>query len=109
MPCARGTRAQVDAARAQDRRIPPGFLAPHDRMEALRPFVDEFWTLVLGTSYLTSFVSNESRFSSWEHYVGGREALIAKVKDVYDVDIASIYDEPIPVILRRVISLSNRR
>ena len=77
--------------------------APNDQIEALRPLVDEFWSEVLGTSYTASFVSNESRFSSWEHYLpGGRNELIQKVKDKYGVDIAPCYDEPIPVILRRI-------
>jgi len=77
--------------------------APNDQIEVLRPFVDEFWSEILGTSYLTSFVSNESRLSSWEHYVsGGRPALIQKVKERYGVDITAFYDDPIPDVLGRV-------
>ncbi len=83
------------------RRAPIGF-APDDRIQALHPFIDEFWEQVLGTSMATSFVSNESRFSSWEHYVGGREQLIARVQEQYGVDISHFYDDPIPDVLRRI-------
>jgi len=76
--------------------------APNDRIEALRPFVEEFWDAILGTSYSTSYVSNFSRFSSWEHYVGGREALIARVRAVYGVDISHYYDGLIADILIRI-------
>ena len=78
--------------------------APNDQIEALRPFVDEFWSEILGTAYATSFVSNESRLSTWaERYLpGGRAELIQKVKDRYGVDISAYYDEPIPVVLRRI-------
>ena len=77
--------------------------APNDQVESLRPFVDEFWSEILGTSYSTSFVSNGSVLSSWEHYLsGGREELIQKIKDKYGVDIADYYDEPIPIVLTRI-------
>lgn len=78
--------------------------APNDQIEALRPFVDEFWSEVLGTSYATSFVSNESRLSTWAgHYLsGGCTELIQRVKARYGVDVSAYYDEPIPVVLRRI-------
>jgi len=77
--------------------------APNDQIESLRPFVDEFWSDILGTSYSTSFVSNGSVLSSWEHYLsGGHDELIKKVKDKYGVDISVYYDEPIPVVLTRI-------
>jgi len=78
--------------------------APNDQIESLRPFVDEFWSEILGTSYGTSFVSNESRLSMWaERYLpGGRAELIQKVRAKYGVDISAYYDEPIPVVLRRI-------
>jgi len=77
--------------------------ASNDEIEALRPLVDEFWTEILGTSYATSFVSNESRLSTWDHYLpGGRAELILKVKDRYGVDISPYYDEPIPTVLQRI-------
>jgi hypothetical protein len=80
-------------------RAQPRF-APNDQVEAFRPFVDEFWSEILGTSYLTSFVSNKSRLSTWEQYVlGGRPALVQKVKDRYGVDITPFYDDPIPDVL----------
>jgi hypothetical protein len=83
------------------RRAPIGF-APDDRIQALHPFIDEFWERVLGTSMSTSFVSNQSRFSSWEHYVGGREQLIERVQEQYWVDISAFYDDPIPDVLTRI-------
>lgn len=77
--------------------------AAHEEIEALRPLVDEFWSEMLGTSYATLFVSNESRLSSWEHYLsGGRTELIEKVQGKYGVDISAFYDEPIPVVLGRI-------
>lgn len=102
---------RVQMMKEQGRPIPlPGSgrgrarFAPNDRIEALRPFVDEFWSEILGTSYATSFVSNESRLSTWAgHYLpGGRTELIQKVKTKYGVDISPYYDEPIPVVLRRI-------
>ena len=83
-------------------RAKPRF-APNDQIEALRPFIDEFWAEILGTSYARSFVSNESRLSSWDRYLPGRRTeLIEKVKAKYGVDISTCYDEPIPVVLRRI-------
>jgi predicted RNase H-like HicB family nuclease len=77
--------------------------APNDQIEALRPFVDEFWSEILGASYATSFVSDESRLFSWDHYLaGGRAELIQKVRVKYGVDISAYYDEPIPAVLRRI-------
>jgi len=77
--------------------------APNDQVELLRPFVDEFWSDIINTSYSTSFVSNGSVLSSWDHYLsGGRDELIQKVKDKYGVDISDYYDEPIPVVLTRI-------
>ena len=76
--------------------------APNERVEALRPFVEEFWRDVLGTSYATSYVSDESTLDAWEHYAGGRDALIARVLERYGVDISGFYREPIPMVLARV-------
>ena len=81
--------------------------ASNDQIEALRPLVDEFWSEILGTSYTTSFVSNESRLSAWDHYLsGGRAELIQKVREKYGVDISSHYEEPIPTVLRLIRSAS---
>lgn len=75
--------------------------APNDQIEKLHPLVDDFWERVLGVSYNASFVSNESIFDAWEHYVpGGRQELIARVKAIYRVDITEYYDKPIPIVLR---------
>ena len=76
--------------------------APNDQIEQFRPLVDDFWQRILGTSYRTSFVSNESTLEVWEHmYVsGGRQELIARVKAIYGVDITDYYDRPLPIVLR---------
>lgn len=76
--------------------------APNDQIETLRPLVDDFWERVLGTSYNTSFVSNESTLDGWAHlYIpGGRPELIARVKALYGVDITDYYDRPLPIVLR---------
>lgn len=81
--------------------------APNDQIEKLRPFVDDFWQRILGTSYDTSFVSNESTLDAWEHYIpGGRQELIARVKALYGVDIADDYERPLPIVLQ---SISEKR
>jgi hypothetical protein len=78
--------------------------APNDKIEELRPFADEFWKKILGTSYSISFVSSESYFNSWEHYLdGGKDELIKKVKQNYSVDISIIYDKPIHEVLKFII------
>jgi hypothetical protein len=46
--------------------------------------------------------SRSSLLASWQHYVGGRDALIDRVRQVYGVDITPYYDEPIPIVLRKV-------
>jgi hypothetical protein len=80
----------------------PAF-APDDEIQALRPLVEDFWREILGTSYGTSFVSNDSRLESWEHYcVGGRTEIIHRVQTRYGVDISGVYDEAIPIVLRLV-------
>jgi predicted RNase H-like HicB family nuclease len=82
------------------KRVPT--FAPNDQMEKVRPFVNDFWERIFGTSYSTSFVSNESTLEVWEQiYIpGGRQELIARVKAIYGVDITDYYDRPIPVVLR---------
>jgi hypothetical protein len=74
--------------------------ASDDLVRRLGDFVGKFWRDVLGTSIATSFVSDESRLSSWEHYVGGRDALLRRVQARYGVDIF--------VDLRRTCSLRAR-
>ena len=77
--------------------------AAHDEIESLRPFIDEFWSDILGTSFTTSFVSNESTLSSWEHYVaGGQHEIERLVKQKYGIDISPYYDEPVPVVLCKI-------
>ena len=74
--------------------------AANDKIEKLRPFIDNFWNKVLKTSFGTSFVSNESFFRDWEHYLSnGRQELIDTVKKEYAYDITEIYDKPIYIIL----------
>jgi hypothetical protein len=74
--------------------------ATNDRIEELRPFIDDFWFNIIGTTYITSFISDYSTFESWEHYLrGGKKEIIQKVKQTYSIDISSIYDKPIHEIL----------
>jgi predicted RNase H-like HicB family nuclease len=82
------------------KRVPK--LAANDQIEQFHPLVADFWEHILGTSYSTSFVSNESTLDVWaQMYVpGGRQELIARVKARYGVDIADEYEKPIPIILR---------
>jgi hypothetical protein len=77
----------------------PAQFASDDLVRTLGDFVGEFWWDVLCTSIASSFVSDESRLSSWDHYVGGREALLRRVQARYGVDISPIYDEPVPYVL----------
>ena len=102
MPCFTGRREEMASAapsRAPGQKIT---FAPSDEIEALRPFIDQFWSTILETSYTTSFVSNKSTFDAWEHYVGGRAELIKRVEHVYGVDITPFYSEPIPGVLHKI-------
>ena len=76
--------------------------APNDQIEQFRPLVDDFWERILGTSYSTSFVSNESTLQVWEQlYVrGGRQEIVARVKAIYGVEITDDYERPLPIVLR---------
>lgn len=75
----------------------------NDKIDALRPLVDQFWAKVLGTSYSTSFVSDDSYFRDWEHYLkGGKEELIEKTKKEFKLDIRDIYEQPIYKILTKI-------
>jgi hypothetical protein len=77
--------------------------AANVKIEKLRPFIDDFWERILGTSYSTSFVSNDSYFRDWEHYLDSdKNDLIEKVKKIYSVDVSSIYDKPIYEILTAI-------
>jgi hypothetical protein len=77
--------------------------AANDKIEDLRPLVDQFWEKVLGTSYSKSFVSDDSYFRDWEHYLkGGKEELIEKTKKEFKLDIRGIYEQPIYKILTKI-------
>lgn len=74
--------------------------AANDKIEQLRPFIDEFWGKILGISYSASFVSDDSYFSDWLQYVDGdKDELISRVYRIYSVDMSSIYNRPIHEIL----------
>jgi hypothetical protein len=80
MPCSTGNRERWKEAE-QFRDGPEKFdFAPNDEVESLRPFVDEFWSRILETSYSTSFVSNESNLNPWQHYVGGGRIMRSKTR-----------------------------
>jgi len=71
------------------------------QIRSLTPIVEEFWCEILGTSYATSFVSDEGTLASWDHYCeGGRQEVIERVKRYYGMDISDMYDLPIPHVLR---------
>jgi len=100
---------RVKSMEAEGRPLPkPGSnaerarFAKHDRMDTLRPVAEAFWRDILGTSLETSFISDESTLSSWEHYGGGRAVLIERTRQRYGVDIAEVYDLPIPDVLERL-------
>lgn len=76
--------------------------ASTEEIDKLSGLLAHFLEHVLGTSYKTSFVSDESQLCDWEHYVGDRAAVIKKTKDVYGVDITDLYDETIVDILRNI-------
>ena len=77
--------------------------AANNEIEKLRPFIDDFWKNIFNTFYTISFVSNESLFNAWEHYLqGGKEELIEKVKRKYNYDITEIYEKPIHQILTKI-------
>ena len=86
--------------------------ASNEKIENLRPFIEEFWDKILRISYSTSFVSDESLFRDWEHYLDSEnQTIIEKVKNFYGVDIESIYNEPIHKVLTEIKnseSVSNR-
>ncbi|HCI78809.1 MAG TPA: hypothetical protein DHW02_03880 [Ktedonobacter sp.] len=83
--------------------------ASNQQVEQLRPFVDDFWMRIFGTSYNTSFVSGESNLEAWVNmYVpGGRQELFARVQTIYGVDISEYWDEPVPVVLRKIMDSTN--
>lgn len=102
VPCSTGDRERWKREAEVRKNQEPLEFASRAEIEALQPFVSEFWSRVLGTSYATSFVSDESTLASWEHYLGGEQQVIAKVRAVYGIDIAPIYHEPVAVVVRRV-------
>jgi len=102
MPCFKGRCADMGPTEPSRESGGSVTFAPSDKVEVLRPFIDQFWLTVLETSYTTSFVSNESTFDSWEQCAGGRMELIKRVKQVYSVDITPYYNEPIPTVLKKI-------
>lgn len=98
---------EISRLKAADEPIPePGSgkakikFASNDKILSLSPFIDKFWREILGTSIVTSFVSDESTFSSWEHYLkDGKKELIEKVRLKYDFDITDYYTKPIHEIV----------
>ena len=77
--------------------------ASNEKIENLRPFIEDFWDKILGTSYSTSFVTDESLLRDWEHYLASENlTIIEKVKNIYGFDIESIYNEPIHKVLTEI-------
>lgn len=77
--------------------------AKDDKIKAMETVVADFWSSILGTSYYTSFISNDSQLQDWEHYLpNGKTELIEKVYAKYKVDITSFYDKPIWQVLTKI-------
>ncbi len=76
--------------------------ASTERISQLATPAAHFLENVLGTSYATSFVSDESMLCDWEHYVGDRAEMIARTYTVYGVDISDVYDKPIVDVLEHI-------
>ena len=76
--------------------------ASTERMDKLAVLLAHFLENVLGTSYATSFVSDESMLRDWEHYVGDRQDVIDRTKTVYGVDISTVYDKPMVDVLEYI-------
>jgi hypothetical protein len=77
--------------------------ASNEKTEELRPFIDDFWNRILGTSYETSFVSDQSLLSDWEHYLDEQNNTIPeKILKIYGIDITDIYSEPVHIVLSKV-------
>jgi len=108
---------EIERLRAVDRPIPkPGSgkatftFAANEKIQNLRPFIDEFWQKILGTSFSSSLISNESDLTSWEHYLtGGKNELIEKVKNEYGIDIKKIYDLPIHEVLATIKNAASKK
>jgi hypothetical protein len=73
--------------------------ASNERLQTMETLLSDFWDRILGVSLVSSFVSDKSTLDSWEHYVGGRENLIQRVRDNYGVDIAPVYEMLLPDVL----------
>jgi len=76
--------------------------ASTERMSNLAEPAAHFLENVLGTSYATSFVSDESMLCDWEHYIGDRYGVIERTKIVYGIDISDLYDKPIVDVLEHI-------
>lgn len=76
--------------------------ASTERMDKLAVPAAHFLKNVLGTSYATSFVSDESMLRDWEHYLGDRQEVIDRTIAVYGVDIGLVYDKPIADVLQYI-------
>ena len=76
--------------------------ASTERMSRLDGPAAHFLENVLGTSYATSFVSDESMLCDWESYVGDRQDVIDRTKAIYGVDISEVYDKPLADVLEYI-------
>jgi len=76
--------------------------ASTERMSKLAVQASHFLENVLGTSYATSFVSDESMLCDWEHYIGDRQDVIDRTMVVYGVDISEMYDKTIADVLEHL-------
>lgn len=72
-----------------------------ERIQNLKPFLEDFFDKVLGFSLGECFVSDESYLSDWEGLFdkSAKKEIIEKAKQLYNVDISEYYDLPIYEVL----------
>jgi hypothetical protein len=73
------------------------------QIEALGPFVDQFWSGVLGSRGDFKFISDETTLSEWENTIpGGRDEVIRRTYQRYGFDISPYYDGRAWEVLKRI-------
>lgn len=104
---------QMKQNRRQDRKLMPRpgtkvpiEFAPSDRVYAHPELTDDFIHRVLGLDW--AFVSDQS--SLWHFHTGEtNDVVIAKIKDIYGVDVSDIESGNIATILHRIATGRDRK
>lgn len=88
---------------------PPGSKAPRlsfaesKKIYKFKYLLEDFCQRVLNTKLETSFFSDKSILTSYEHlFLNGKDELIKKIDAVYNVDVNDIYNEPLYKILELI-------